>query len=172
MGWRTRTDSTSRSRQALCSAERPSSSGPPSRPTGSAARWASPRSPGTGAELIQAQLLAQTLVVGVKQVTRRSRPSGTGFSFPSGHATSAFASATVLQRRFGWKVGTPAYAVAAYVAASRVQNRKHYLSDVAFGAALGVIAGRTVTVSRHRELVISPMMTDGGGGLLVTWNRR
>ena len=108
----------------------------------------------------------------MKELTRRSRPSGSGFSFPSGHATTAFASATVLQRRFGWKVGTPAYAVAAYVAASRVQNRKHYLSDVAFGAALGVIAGRTVTVTRHRELVISPMMTDGGGGLLVTWNRR
>ena len=75
-----------------------------------------------------------------KQATRRSRPEGTGYSFPSGHTTVTFASATVLQRHFGWKVGLPAYAVASYVAASRVEMKRHYLSDVAFGAALGIVA--------------------------------
>ena len=38
---------------------------------------------------------------------------------PSGHAASAFTAATVLQRHYGLKTGIPAYAVAAYVAASR-----------------------------------------------------
>ena len=40
----------------------------------------------------------------------------------------------------------PAYAVAAYVGASRVQAGKHFTSDVVFGAALGIVAGRTVTL--------------------------
>jgi membrane-associated phospholipid phosphatase len=106
----------------------------------------------------------------MKEVGRRSRPEGGGFSFPSGHTTAAFASATVLQQHFGWKVGVPAYAVASYVAASRVQTQKHYLSDVAFGAALGIVAGRSVTLGRAgRGLRIEPMAAPGGAGASFTW---
>jgi hypothetical protein len=117
-----------------------------------------------GADLFQAQLMAEVLTVGMKQATRRTRPEGSGFSFPSGHTTMAFASATVLQRHFGWKVGVPAYAVASYVAASRVQMKRHYLSDVAFGAALGIVAGRTVSIGHGRQLILAPIASPGGGG--------
>jgi membrane-associated phospholipid phosphatase len=117
-----------------------------------------------GADLIQAQLLAEGLTFVFKEATRRSRPEGTGFSFPSGHTTVTFASATVLQRHFGWKVGLPAYAVASYVAMSRVEMKKHYLSDVAFGAALGIAAGRTVPIGHGQRLLISPMASPSGVG--------
>ena len=91
-------------------------------------------------------------------------------SFPSGHAAVTFASATVLQRHFGWKVGIPAYAVASYVAASRVQMKRHYLSDVAFGAALGIVAGRTLTIGRgDARFAVEPMAAPGGGGIGFTW---
>jgi membrane-associated phospholipid phosphatase len=103
-----------------------------------------------GGELVRAQLIAQVLTYGIKGSVRRSRPEGGGFSFPSGHTTAAFASATILQRHFGWKVGIPAYGAATYVAASRIQGKRHYLSDVAFGAALGVVAGRTVNMGSHK----------------------
>jgi len=126
-----------------------------------------------GADLVQAQLMAQILAAGIKQATRRSRPEGSGYSFPSGHTTVTFASATVLQRHFGWKVGIPAYGVAAYVAASRVEMNRHYLSDVAFGAALGIIAGRTVTIGRGRQLMLTPLAppdnAGAGAGLGFTW---
>ena len=69
-----------------------------------------------GGELVQAQLVAQVLTYGIKGTVRRARPEGGGFSFPSGHTTAAFASATVLQRHFGWKVGLPAFGAATYVA--------------------------------------------------------
>ena len=118
-----------------------------------------PRIARLGAELIQAQVMGEALAFGVKQVVRRARPEGSGFSFPSGHTTVTFASADVLRRAFGWKVGAPAYAVASYVAASRIQSRHHYLSDVVFGAALGTIAGRTVAVSRSQRLAISPVVS-------------
>lgn len=122
-----------------------------------------------GADLIQAQLLAEGLTMGLKEVTRRSRPEGTGFSFPSGHTTSAFASATVLQRHFGWRVGVPAYAAAAYVAASRIEMNRHYLSDVAFGAALGIVAGRTVTVGHGHRLLVTPFASPETAGAQFTW---
>jgi membrane-associated phospholipid phosphatase len=118
-----------------------------------------------GADLIQAQVMAETLTMIVKQATRRSRPEGTGYSFPSGHTTVTFASATVLQRHFGWKVGLPAYGVATYVAASRVEMRRHFLSDVAFGAALGIASGRTVPIGHGQRLMISPMASPSGSGV-------
>jgi membrane-associated phospholipid phosphatase len=123
-----------------------------------------------GADLFRAQLIAQVLTTGIKEATRRSRPEGSGFSFPSGHTTVSFASATVLQQHFGWKIGLPAYAVAGYVGASRIGNNRHYLSDVVFGAALGIAAGRTVAVGPGHRLALSPMAVPGGGGALFTWN--
>ena len=129
----------------------------------------SPRAMNLGGDLIRAQILAELITTGVKQAVRRARPEGTGYSFPSGHTTVTFASATVLQRHFGWKVGIPAYAVASYVAASRVGMKRHYLSDVTLGAALGVIAGRTVTVGRGRQWILTPTVTDGGGGVALAF---
>jgi membrane-associated phospholipid phosphatase len=115
-----------------------------------------------GAALFRAQLIAQGLTLALKETSRRSRPAGGGFSFPSGHTAMSFASATVLQQEFGWKVGIPAYAVASYVAASRVQMKRHYLSDVTFGAALGIVAGRTVSIGHGRRLLVTPIATPSG----------
>jgi membrane-associated phospholipid phosphatase len=128
-----------------------------------------PRLAHVGGDLVRAQLLAEGMTLGIKQSVRRSRPEGSGFSFPSGHTTVSFASATVLQRHFGWHVGLPAYGVAGYIALSRVQMRRHYLSDVALGAALGVIAGRTITVGHEHAVQLSPMATAGGAGVQFTW---
>jgi membrane-associated phospholipid phosphatase len=115
-----------------------------------------------GADLAQAQLMAQAMTYALKASVRRDRPEGSGFSFPSGHASVAFASATVLQRHFGWKAGLPAYAAATYVAASRVQMKRHYLSDVIFGATLGVVAGRTVTMPGGHRMTFGPIATPMG----------
>src|SRR6478752_1809111 len=117
----------------------------------------SPRMTAVGADLFRAQLISQGLTMVAKEAVRRHRPEGSGYAFPSGHTTVSFASATVLQRHFGWRVGTPAYALASYVAMSRVQMQRHYLSDVAFGAALGIAAGHTITLGRQRQMQLAPM---------------
>jgi membrane-associated phospholipid phosphatase len=131
----------------------------------------SPKVAVVGADLLQAQILAQTLTAGVKFAVRRDRPDGTQYSFPSGHTSVTFASATVLQRDLGWKAGVPAYAVATYVAASRIQDKRHFLSDVGFGAAIGIIAGRTVTVGRGeaRFAVVPTVPSSGGVGVSFNW---
>jgi membrane-associated phospholipid phosphatase len=123
-----------------------------------------------GGDLIRAQIVAQTLTAAVKTTVGRTRPDGTRYSFPSGHAAVTFASATVLQRNLGWKAGIPAYAVAGWVAASRIQVKRHFLSDVTFGAALGITAGRAVTIGRgdHR-FALAPAAVPGGGAVSLTW---
>jgi hypothetical protein len=123
-----------------------------------------------GADLARAQFVSQGMTMAVKAAAGRTRPDGTSLSFPSGHAASAFATAAVLQRHLGWKAGIPAYAVAGYVAASRVQMRRHYLSDVAFGAAIGLVAGRTVTIGRgDMRFAVAPALAPGGAGVNFTW---
>jgi membrane-associated phospholipid phosphatase len=117
-----------------------------------------------GADLVRANIVAQAITSGIKLSVRRGRPDGTQFSFPSGHASVSFAAATVLQRHFGWTVGVPAYAAASYVAASRIQDKRHFLSDVAFGAVIGIVAGRTVTIGRgDHQFAVEPTVPRGGG---------
>ena len=129
----------------------------------------SPRVTSVGADLIRAQIVTQTLTAGIKLTVGRQRPDGTQYSFPSGHSSVTFATATVLQRNFGWTVGVPAYGLAAYVAASRVQAERHFLSDITFGAAIGIVAGRTVTVGRgDARFAVSPAAVPGGAGVSFT----
>jgi membrane-associated phospholipid phosphatase len=119
-----------------------------------------------GGDLIRAQVLAQAMTAGIKLSVRRNRPDGGEFSFPSGHTSVTFATATVVQRHFGWKAGIPAYAVASYVAASRVHVKRHFLSDVAFGAVVGVVAGRTVTVGLGKaRFALSPAASRNQAGV-------
>jgi undecaprenyl-diphosphatase len=56
-------------------------------------------------------------------------------SFPSGHATAAFCAARLLGGGPGW------YSLAAAVAGTRVYVRLHHASDVAAGAAFGLVLG-------------------------------
>jgi membrane-associated phospholipid phosphatase len=129
-----------------------------------------PRTAAIGADLVSAQIVTQTATSVIKMAANRTRPDGTNYSFPSGHSATAFATATVLQRHLGWKVGVPAYGIATYVAASRVQVKRHFLSDVAFGAALGIVAGRTVTVGTgDARFAVAPAAAPGGAGVNFTW---
>jgi len=130
----------------------------------------SPRAARIGAGIFRAQLVSQATAQVVKAAAGRTRPDGSNsHSFPSGHSASAFATATVLQRELGWKAGIPAYAMAGWVAASRVQMKRHYLSDVIAGATVGVLAGRSVTVgSRNVRFSVDPMPVAGGIGVSFT----
>lgn len=101
-----------------------------------------------GRDIVRAQILSQAMVQTLKFTVQRERPDGSDSkSFPSGHAASMFASATVLQRYYGWKVGVPAYALGGYVALARMAYNRHHASDVVMGAGFGIAAARTVTMT-------------------------
>jgi hypothetical protein len=123
-----------------------------------------------GGDIMRAQLLGQAYAQALKFTVGRERPDGSNDqSFPSGHAASAFATATVLQRHYGWKAGVPATVVAGYVATARVHDNKHYLSDVIFGGAIGVAAQRTVMLRGGRYgFAVSAVPLPGGGQLSVS----
>lgn len=88
--------------------------------------------------------LATTYVLKVS--VDAERPNGGGQSFPSGHTAAAFAGASFIQRRYGWRYGLPAYGLASFVAWSRVDAGKHHVRDVA--AAAGLAIASTYVLSR------------------------
>ncbi len=121
----------------------------------------------TGADLLEAQLLNGAITQGLKYAVGRDRPDGGRYSFPSGHTSAMFATATVIRHRFGWKAGLAGYAAGAYVGAGRLSERQHHLSDVIFGAALGTVAGRAVSISHSRHARLTAMVMPVRGGVTV-----
>ena len=126
-----------------------------------------------GLDLLRAQILTEGLVQSLKYTVRRPRPDGSsGYSFPSGHAAVTFATATVLDRHHSWRVSVPAYAFATYIATSRLHDNVHNLSDVAFGATLGIVVGRTVTRHGASNFAMVPEATRGGIALMFVRTSR
>jgi hypothetical protein len=128
-----------------------------------------PKASHLGMDLLQAQLLTEMIVEPIKLATRRERPDGSNrLSFPSGHAAITFATATVIERHLGWRKSLVGYGIASYVAASRLHDNRHYLSDVIFGAAIGAIAGRTVVHHASDYWAVMPAGVPGGIAVVIT----
>jgi len=132
----------------------------------------SPKVSHLGMDLLQAQILTEALVQPIKFATHRMRPDESNHqSFPSGHAAVTFAGATVLERHLGWRKSILGYTIASYVAASRLHDNRHHLSDVIVGAAVGTAAGRAVVHHKADEWAVMPTRVPGGVALLVTRQR-
>jgi membrane-associated phospholipid phosphatase len=130
-----------------------------------------PRLAATGGDLLEAQLLNGALTQALKYAVDRDRPDGGARSFPSGHTSAAFVTAAVIQQRYGWKAGIPAYALGAYVGAARVGEQEHYLSDVVFAAALGTVVGRAVSLAHNPRVRLSAAVIPTRGGFAVVFAR-
>jgi undecaprenyl-diphosphatase len=91
------------------------------------------------------------LTTGLKYTINRKRPyeqypndivkrtDASGFSFPSGHTSAAFATATaVTLSTKKWYVAVPSYAYACAVGYSRMRLGVHFPSDVLGGMILGI----------------------------------
>lgn len=145
--------------------------------------WALAKLKGGAVEL-GALATTRALTDGLKSVSDRERPDGSDDrSFPSGHASHAFAFATLANRnlesldylegaRTPLQIGNAV--LASGVVWARVEAGKHYPSDVLFGAALG----HFVTAFVHDAFMNLPedspvdfevFATDSGAGLSLCW---
>ncbi|GAB4547017.1 MAG: phosphatase PAP2 family protein [Thermodesulfovibrionia bacterium] len=122
-----------------------------------------------------------------KFMTHRHRPDGssrewdgpgfstTNLSFPSGHSSSAFAIASVIASEYKDKPIVPilSYSIATLTALSRVNDNKHWASDVFFGAGIGYFTGKAI-VSLHtgkevERLSILPFVSDEYSGIMAEY---
>jgi len=112
--------------------------------------------------------VSSALTIALKNTVNRTRPDGSDRkSFPSGHASTTFASATFLHRRYGWKAGLPAYAVATFTGVARKLGQKHFWGDVAAGAAFGTISGWIFTDPINDKVQLIPWADHHGAGVIV-----
>jgi len=104
----------------------------------------------TGQTLAASKLFASLLIAGiavrgVKNLNGRTRPEDhrdpvySEKSFPSGHSTAAFMTATILTAFYSRPVTF--FGLATTVAISRVYLKDHYLSDILAGGLLGTVIG-------------------------------
>lgn len=106
----------------------------------------------------------------LKYAINKPRPEGRtdGHAFPSGHTSFVFQGASFLQKRYGWKYGVPAYAVAGIVAYSRIEgyNDRHDGWDVLAGAIVGIGSTYLFTTPYQQEhMELSFNSSDGGYAL-------
>ena len=122
---------------------------------------------------ISASIIASGLIVQpLKYVIGRSRPNKNqgaydfhpfngSASFPSGHATQAFAVATVISEHYDslW-ITLSAYGLASTVGYARLNNDAHWTSDVLAGAAIGTFVGHVVVHfnQHHRNISLQPVI--------------
>jgi len=121
-------------------------------------------------DLFRAQVVNGVFTMALKVSVRRTRPDGTPYSYPSGHTSSVFTTTGVVYKHFGKRWGIPAFIVATYVGLSRLQENKHYLSDVVAGGLLGSYVGLTIARRDHHngQLIIYPVMNQNSRGIALS----
>jgi len=130
---------------------------------------------------------SQVAVFAMKQITNRERPINNegersfwrgGNSFPSGHAASAFALATVFAYEYRDNIAVPitAYSLAGLVSVSRLGARRHWVSDIAVGGAIGFLVGRFTYQRNHdpslpgsRVQRLVPQVGIAGTEVVLSW---
>jgi hypothetical protein len=98
-----------------------------------------------------------------------------GGAWPSGHTSSSFAFAAVLDEYYGPRVGIPAYMLAGLAGWERIDDGEHDFSDVVFGAVLGYVIGKTVACDHHVRfcgMELLPHVDAATGATGVAFERR
>lgn len=123
---------------------------------------------GAGAlQLAESAALSSGATYILKYSVNATRPDGGSHSFPSFHTSLAFTSAEFMRKRYGWEYGIPAYALASFVAYSRVEADQHYTRDVLAGAAIGIVSSYIFT-RPYQGVTVQPVVDAGLYGIRLS----
>jgi len=139
---------------------------------------------------MESVVLSEAITTGLKYAVGRSRPYAQkgasdfnpfkspppsySLSFPSGHATTAFALSSVVAEQYhSWPVKLVAYGLALAVSYGRMDIDVHFLSDVFWGGVIGISVGRCLVKFHEKDktpsLTLAPLAgsTSPGVGLSI-----
>ena len=120
-------------------------------------------------DVVAAMAVSAGVTYTLKEAVHEWRPDDSDrHSFPSGHAAMAFSGAALLHHQYGhlspW-VTVSGYAYALGVAVERVCSERHYVHDVAAGAAIGYLSAELsfwVTDKIFPDKDVSVSLSPGG----------
>jgi len=101
--------------------------------------------------MLRALSVTGATTLSLKLIRNNYTPNGKWLAWPSGHTSSSFTVAAVLDEFYGPDVGFPAYLAAGFVGYRMMDSGDHWASDVLFGAVLGYIVGHHVA-GKHVQL--------------------
>ncbi len=104
--------------------------------------------------MLKALSVNGALTLGLKLVRDNRTPNDKPLAWPSGHTSSSFTVAAVLDEIYGPDVGFPAYLGAGFVGYRMMDSGDHWASDVIFGAVLGYLVGHHVA-GKDKQLEIA-----------------
>lgn len=123
------------------------------------------------------------MVQGVKHTFNITRPDGRPHAFPSGHTSNAFLGAHLAYKEF--RDYSPAlaysgYAIALFVAGTRLHNNRHWVADVVAGAGFGILSvelsyliyfpiRNAIKGKGNDRLVVAPLVNGRGGGVFLSF---
>jgi len=124
-------------------------------------------------------LLSSAITLPLKKAMDVLRPDGSDYkSFPSGHATTAFAMAQWLREEY--KASNPLLSYSGYFIAtassiSRVSYHKHHLADVLMGAGIGMLSTKAIyalfpngfSKSNNKHITLYPISSKETYGLTM-----
>lgn len=96
--------------------------------------------------------------------------SGKESSFISGHTATAFSVATIIASEYKDKIAIPilAYSIASCVGLSRLNDNKHWASDVFAGAAFGYAIGKLIYNENNWGIQLTPYKTSNHTGMSLS----
>ena len=117
---------------------------------------------------LESVFLAEWITAGIKHLVGRTRPAAnkgafdfnplkfpapaTSLSFPSGHATTAFALSSVIAEQYRSTPLTIAlYGSATVASLARVNDNLHFMSDLLWGGVIGVWVGKTIVDFNRKD---------------------
>lgn len=133
--------------------------------------------------LIMSNVVTAVTTHSMKRLINKRRPNGAPHSFPSGHTSFAFVNAAVLHHEYhnhhellAWSGYTCATTTGMY----RLLNNKHWLSDVLFGAGLGILVTEVIyrieplkewnPFINKSDLSLRPIMSEDFNGISLTFS--
>jgi len=115
-------------------------------------------------------ILNEAVTYGLKIAVNKPRPDNSNQnSFPSGHTSTTFQSASFIHLRYGFSYSIPAYALAAFTAFTRAESYKHDGWDILAGAVIGIGSSYLFTTEyqqEHMELTFNSF----NGNYLIGFN--
>lgn len=122
------------------------------------------------------------MVQGLKHTLHTTRPDGSPHSFPSGHTANAFLGAHIAYKEFrdtSPVLAYSGYAVALFVAGSRLHNNRHWVADVVAGAGFGILSVElsyliyfpirdALMRKADDRLVVAPLVNGRGAGVFLS----
>jgi hypothetical protein len=132
---------------------------------------------------LSGHVLNTTLTSNLKRIAGECRPGNASdhSSFPSAHTSQAFFTATLLHEQYRQQspwISVGGYALATATGAMRMLNDRHWLSDVAAGAGIGILSAevawrvypwfqKRVTAPIAKKVMVLPMAGPRTAGLTV-----